>query len=44
MLLHVQQGQTSRIERYRCGVLAPRVVGFYRHNDRAADAGQKSDA
>jgi cell wall-associated NlpC family hydrolase len=29
-LLHVSSGQTSRIERYRSGVLANRVVGFYR--------------
>lgn len=30
MLLHVQSGETSRIERYRSGILANRVVGFYR--------------
>jgi cell wall-associated NlpC family hydrolase len=30
MLLHVQPGATSRIERYRHGLIAGRVVGFYR--------------
>jgi len=30
MVLHVSQGETSRIERYRSGILANRVVGFYR--------------
>jgi cell wall-associated NlpC family hydrolase len=29
-LLHVEQGRTSCIERYRDGVIRPRVVGFYR--------------
>lgn len=33
-LLHVQPGETSRIERYGSGVLAARVVGFYRYLDR----------
>lgn len=32
-MLHVERGQTSRIERYRSGMLAPRVVGFYRLRD-----------
>lgn len=31
MLLHVQSGVTSRIERYRWGSLKNRVVGFYRY-------------
>jgi len=31
MLLHVQRGETSRIERYRFGPLKYRVVGFYRY-------------
>jgi cell wall-associated NlpC family hydrolase len=30
-VLHVQPGGTSRIEPYRVGLLAQRVVGFYRH-------------
>lgn len=30
MVLHVFEGQTSRIERYRSGILANRIVGFYR--------------
>jgi cell wall-associated NlpC family hydrolase len=30
MLLHVSAGETSQIERYRSGLLAGRVVGFYR--------------
>lgn len=29
-LLHVDRGETSRIESYRAGLLACRVVGFYR--------------
>lgn len=29
-LLHVERGETSRIERYRSGRLVHRVVGFYR--------------
>lgn len=33
MVLHVQPGETSRIERYRSGILANRVVGFYRYRD-----------
>ncbi len=33
MVLHVQEGETSRIERYRFGILANRVVGFYRYRD-----------
>jgi cell wall-associated NlpC family hydrolase len=34
LLLHVQPGETSRIERYRDGhLLANRVVGFYRYRD-----------
>lgn len=32
-LLHVQPGMTSCIERYRAGLLANRVVGFYRYRD-----------
>jgi cell wall-associated NlpC family hydrolase len=32
-LLHVQTGETSRIERYRSGILANRIVGFYRYRD-----------
>lgn len=30
-LLHVQDGETSRIERYRSGALMHRVVGFFRY-------------
>lgn len=30
LLLHVQRGETSMIERYRSGPLRFRVVGFYR--------------
>ena len=30
-LLHVQRGETSRIERYRHGPLKHRIVGFYRY-------------
>lgn len=30
-LLHVQDGETSRIERYRSGMLMHRVVGFFRY-------------
>lgn len=33
MLLHVEQGETSRIERYRSGILAGRIVGFFRYRD-----------
>lgn len=33
MVLHVQPGETSRIERYRSGNLANRIVGFYRYRD-----------
>jgi len=33
MLLHVQSGQTSRIERYRWGALKNRIVGFFRYRD-----------
>lgn len=33
MLLHVEQGETSRIERYRSGILANRIVGFFRFRD-----------
>lgn len=33
MVLHVQPGETSRIERYRYGILANRIVGFYRYRD-----------
>lgn len=29
-VLHVERGETSRIERYRTGPLSHRVVGFYR--------------
>lgn len=32
-LLHVQPGMTSCIERYRSGLIANRVVGFYRYRD-----------
>ncbi len=32
-LLHISQGATSVIERYREGLLKMRVVGFYRHRD-----------
>jgi len=31
MVLHVQRGETSRIERYRHGPLRHRIVGFYRY-------------
>jgi cell wall-associated NlpC family hydrolase len=33
LLLHVQDGQSSQIERYRSGPLKHRVVGFYRYRD-----------
>lgn len=33
MLLHVEQGETSHIERYRSGILANRIVGFFRFRD-----------
>lgn len=33
MVLHVQRGETSRIERYRFGLLSHRTVGFYRYRD-----------
>jgi cell wall-associated NlpC family hydrolase len=33
MLLHVSDGETSRIERYRSGILANRVVGVFRYRD-----------
>lgn len=33
LVLHVSSGETSRIERYRSGILANRVVGFYRYRD-----------
>ena len=33
MLLHVQRGETSCIERYRHGALRHRVVGFYRYRE-----------
>lgn len=29
-MLHVEQGFSSRIESYRAGAIAPRIVGFYR--------------
>ncbi|OYU91873.1 MAG: phage tail protein [Bradyrhizobiaceae bacterium PARB1] len=32
-LLHVLEGQTSVIERYRDGALKHRVIGFYRYRD-----------
>lgn len=32
-LLHVERGNTSVIERYRVGVLANRVLGFYRYQN-----------
>jgi hypothetical protein len=32
LMLHVAQGETSRIERYGSGALKHRVVGFYRFN------------
>ncbi len=34
MLLHVQRGETSQIERYRSGPLKYRIVGFYRYRDQ----------
>jgi cell wall-associated NlpC family hydrolase len=33
LLLHVQRGETSCIERYRHGPLKHRVVGFYRYRN-----------
>ena len=30
-VLHIERGQTSRIQRYRDGMLAARVIGFYRY-------------
>lgn len=33
MLLHIQRGETSTIERYRSGPLKYRIVGFYRYRD-----------
>jgi len=35
MVLHVERGGTSQIERYRSGLLAGRVVGFFRYQDAA---------
>lgn len=35
LLLHVQSGETSQIERYRSGPLKSRVVGFFRYRDAA---------
>jgi cell wall-associated NlpC family hydrolase len=35
LLLHVQRGQTSRIERYRSGLLARRVAGIFRYKGDA---------
>lgn len=32
-LLHVLEGETSRVESYRFGLLANRIVGFYRYRD-----------
>lgn len=31
LMLHVERGGTSQVERYRSGMFAHRVVGFYRH-------------
>jgi hypothetical protein len=36
-VLHVQPGGTSRIEPYRVGLLAQRIVGFYRYRDDMHD-------
>jgi cell wall-associated NlpC family hydrolase len=33
MVLHVEPGETSRIERCRSGILKNRIVGFYRYRD-----------
>ncbi len=35
LVLHVDRGETSRIERYQHGPLAQRLVGFFRYNDSA---------
>lgn len=34
LVLHVEPGRTSCIERYRSGVLANRIVGFFRFRGR----------
>lgn len=34
MLLHVLEGETSRIEPYRYGRLKHRITGFYRYRDQ----------
>jgi cell wall-associated NlpC family hydrolase len=41
MMLHVEQGGTSQVERYRAGIFAHRVVGFYRFRapQQARDCG-----
>lgn len=41
MVLHVSQGETSRIERYRTGLLANRVVGFYRYRGARPEPGHR---
>jgi cell wall-associated NlpC family hydrolase len=33
LLLHVSPGETSQIQRYRSGILANRLVGFFRYRD-----------
>jgi cell wall-associated NlpC family hydrolase len=35
LMLHIQSGETSRIERYRSGTVALGIVGFYRYRDLA---------
>jgi cell wall-associated NlpC family hydrolase len=41
MLLHVSEGETSRIERYRSGILANRIVGFYRYRGESSEPGYR---
>jgi cell wall-associated NlpC family hydrolase len=33
LMLHVERGETSRIERYGSGALRHRVIGFYRYRE-----------
>jgi cell wall-associated NlpC family hydrolase len=35
LMLHVERGETSRIERYRSGNFAHRITGFYRFREHA---------
>jgi cell wall-associated NlpC family hydrolase len=35
LMLHVERGETSRIERYRTGTFSHRIAGFYRYRNHA---------